>query len=802
VHDLRHAFRQLARSPGFTSIVVLTLAAAVGLSTTILSGFHAILLRPLPFAQPAQLVWLNETNPRQGFERLSVTYADFHEWRTQNHAFADLGAYTGAAFTLNDDGPAERVFGAHVSASLLTVLGVPPLHGRLFSADDARRGAVPSVVLSYDLWQRRYAGDPAIVGRTIRLDGRGHTVIGIMPPRFRFPEDAALWALLIVPDPAKTRGNHFCHVIGRLSPGATLVEARRELDAINARLAREFPATNTGIGVCALTLRARFVEDVETVCWVMLGAVGFVLAAACANVATLFLARSLSRRKEFAIRAAVGATRWQAVRELLVEGVVLSGISGGLGFVLSLWGLDVLRALVPIEIPYWIDFGRPRLMLVLALGTALLVVPFFTLAPAWQVVRVNIHQALMETGRGLGESRRHQRWRTVLVMVQTALAVALLTGTGLMVRTVVNLQRVDPGFNPARLAACQLSLPFAAYSQPEARRAFYEELVTRLKAQPGVESAAAVSHLPLGGSLWAASYVVAGFPEPSPGEAPSANLRVVTPGYFAAMGIPLLAGRDFTVVDRADAPPVTVIDAALVRQYFPDRDPVGQRLRFENGESEDGPWMEIVGVVGEVKHQALDHEVRPGIYLPYAQTPLTDMALVVRTAAPEPLGALPAVRRTVQSLDATLPVYRPIDMAQAVRRTFWLRKLAGQLLATFSLFAILLAAVGIAGIVAFTVVQRTQEIGVRLTLGASATEIVELVVRRGALVAGAGLGLGLLASVALTRALATQLYGITRSDPITLTASTVFFGAVALLAFWLPARRATRVNPVDALRAE
>lgn len=799
--DLRYALRSLAKAPGFTAVAVLTLALGIGLSATIFNGVNPLLFRALPFRDPASLVYLNERNPQQGFERMSVAYADFDHWRRENQVFSDLGIWNTASYTLgHGDGP-ERIAGCQVSARLLATLGLEPAMGRGFLAADDQPGAAAVVLLGDGLWRRRFAADPRIVGQSITLNGRAHTVIGVMPPRMRFPHEADLWVPLVIEQPEKTHGNFSNVGAGRLKPGVTLAQARADLAAIHERIALETPNTNAHVGAVVLPIEEGFLDgDLRGMGWTMLGAVAFVLAVACANVASLCLARALGRQKEFAVRTALGASRWRILRQLLVESLVISVVAGVLGFLLSLWGLRLVLRLVPVEIPYWIDFSLDWRVFAFSAGVSLLTSVLFGLAPAWQAMRVDVQAGLGESARGSSGGRQRQRLGRSFVVAEVALATLLLCGTGLMIRSLLNLQGVNPGFSPARLVAFHVDLNSAPESTAAARIAFFDTLIARLRALPGVEAAAACSSLPLSGRNNGQGFAVEGLPPPPPGRNPVGNLRIVTPGYFGAMAIPLLRGRDFTAADSAAAAKVIIVDGAFARQYFGEADPIGRRIRWNL--ADPATAMEIIGVAADVKHSALDRDGRTGFYIPHAQNGRRLMGVVVRTTTAEPIGLLPAVRQVLRELDPTVALFHLRAVTEMIQETFWIRRFLGRLLVGFAALAMALAAVGIASIVACAVTQRTQEIGVRMALGATDRDVLHMLLRQGMRLVFIGLAVGLVASLGLARVLSNLLYGVGWLEPWPLLASAGLFVVVALVACWLPARRALKVSPVEALRAE
>ena len=796
--DVRYALRMLVRSPGFTAVALLTLALGIGLNATIFSVVNAVLLRPLPFREPQRLVHLRQENQQLGSGQvglLGIPYATYLDWREQNQVFDDIGIYRTSALTVTGGAQAEQVRGAQVSANLFALLGVPPVLGRDFLAREDQPGAQRVILLSHSLWQRRFGGDPEILGRAVTLDDRVYTVVGVMPAGFRFPALEEVWTPLIVESPQTERGNHWYDGIGRLKREVDIQRARGDMTAIAQRLKEAHPETDAGMGVVLSPLHEEMTREPRTILWVLLGAVGFVLAVACANVANLFLVRATGRRREMTLRAALGATRWQMIRQLLTESLVLSLAAGSVGLLLSFWGLDLVLAAVPGTLPYWIQFQLDGRILGYTLGISLLTSLVFGLTPAWHASRLELSDVLKEGSRGGGMGPGSHHLRDLLVVSQVALALLLLAGAGLMLRSFLKLQQVNPGFHTQDILVFHLSLPAAKYAEPAQKASFYRQLLERVAALPGVRSAGAVSALPLGGGTSRCTFQIEGLPAPAPGAAPWANVRVVTPGYFRTMGIPLLQGRDFADMDQAQTAPVVLIDRMMVQRYFAADDPLGRRLQG------GAPWSTIVGVVGDVKHDGLHRGIlHGGIYLVHAQVPEAGMTVVVRTEGGDPLSLAPAVQEAVTALDRDLPLAGVSSMEEVVRRSFWAQRFFSQLLGIFSLLALLLAVVGIYGVMAYLVAQRTHEIGVRMALGARRADVVRFMVRRGMVPVGLGLVLGLAGTLALTRLLAGQLYGIAPNDPATLGGVSAVLTVASLLASYLPARRAARVDPMVALR--
>ena len=801
MNDLRFALRQLVKKPGFTAVAVITLALGIGVNTMIFSLVNALVLRPLPFHDPERLVFLFENNLRKGVEQMSIPYPDYLDWKEQNTVFEDLGLHGEMTFTLTGRAEPTRLSGAVVTASLFSLLGVQPIVGRHFTSQEDQPGAAPVVLIGHGLWQQRFGGDSNLVGQTLTLLGRSHTVVGIMPPGFAFPEAAQLWTPLVIDNPESQRMTHVYKGLARLKPGITLGRAHTELTTIARRIAEAHPKTHTDVGATLGPLRYYWVGEWSVRLWLLLGAVSFVLTIACANVANLLLARALSRRKEFAMRAALGATRWRTVRQLLIESLLLSVAAALVGLGLSLWGVDAVLAVVPIDIPFWMQFTVDGRVLAFTLAVALVTSVLFGLAPAWGAARTNLYETLKENARSATGGYARPHLRTALVVAEVALAVVLLSGAGLMIVSFLRLQQVNPGFNPARVVVFDLSLPPEKYADANQRAALYRNLRERLAAVPGVKAAAGISHLPLGDDHWANIYTVEGQEAARPSEVPVGPVRVVTPGYFRALEIPLLAGRDFADADVAAAPPTAIIDASFARRYFPTNDPLGHRIKLAYP-NDPGTWMTIVGVAGVVKQFGLNQTHQPGFYLPHAQVPFLNLTMTVRTAVADPGSVAAALRHEVHQLDPDLPVSNLRTMPEVVSRSCWAQRLVSWLFALFSVLGIILAAVGIYAVMACSVAQRTHEIGVRMALGARRADVLKLVVRQGmgAVVLGMTLGFG--ANFGLLRLLASQLYEVGALNLPTYGGAALLILGVALAACYLPARRAAKVDPIVALRYE
>jgi predicted permease len=804
--DLRFAIRVLRRQPGFTSVVLLTLMLGIGANAAIFTVVDAALLRPLPYREPERLVHLWQTHRGDVSRRSEASYPDFLDWRAQSRTFAALEGYDETNLTVAIDGHEPLMLrGARVTPGFFTMLGVRPLLGRAFVADDEVGGGAPVAVLSYAHWLRRLGGDSAVVGRPITLDHRQYTVIGVLPSDFHFApvEDAELWLPL---DPAARRNsqrfNHWLNVVGRLAPGAAHSGAQSDLSAVMRRLAAQYPETNAGRGVAVVPIRDEIVGPVRPTLLVLFGAVGCVLLVACVNVAGLMLARSAQRGREIAVRAALGAARGRIVRQLLVESALLAVVGGVLGASTAQLGVRLILGVLPPEItasmPYLQNLRVDSVVLAYAAALAVAAGLLSGLAPALYVSRPSAAELLRRGGRG-GSGGARPRVRGALVTTQLALTMVLLVAAGLMTRSLTRLLRVDAGFDAERVLTAQIALSGAAYESSGRRQQFYERLVERVRAHPAVRTAGAVVNLPLAGG-GTNTFRVEGGPEPDPAQRPEATMRGIAGDYFRAMGIRLIAGRLFTGDDRANTLPVLIVSEGLARRLFADgANAIGQRLRFYA--FPESAWT-IVGVVGDVKTGALDADAPPTIYYTHLQGAENRMSIVVRTTG-EPVALAATVRRQVRSLDPSVPVYNVHTMEQQIARSpaVFARQLPLRLVSAFALTALALAIVGIYGLIAYTVAQRTQELGIRIALGAQQRNIVSLVVREGAVLAVASVALGLIVALWSMRMLRSMLYGVGSADPLTYGAVAALLAATALAASWVPARRAAKVDPMIALRA-
>jgi putative ABC transport system permease protein len=798
--DVRFGARSLLKKPGFAFVAVLTLALGIGANSTIFSFVNAILLRPLPFQNPERLVMLDENSQKRGVASMGVSYPNFLDWREQNRVFEDVAAYSESSYSLTGAGEPEQLRGARISSGLFEILGVAPQLGRNIRPEEDRPDNDNVALLSYGLWQRRFGGNPGVVGQTVNINNRARTVIGVMPAGFKFPEVADVWVPLALDTKMWTRTDHGLYSIARLKPGVTLEQARGEMIGVASRIEEQNPVTNEGLSVTVTPLRTMLVGDYRQALLILLGVVSFVLLIACANVANLLLARSAGRQKEIAIRATLGASRWRIIRQLVTESLLLSAVGGVMGLVLAVWGIDLLLAAVPIEFPFWMKFTLDGRVVGFTLAISVLTGIVFGLAPALQATKIELNETLKEGGRSAGAATGHRRLRSLLVISEVALSLILLAGAGLMMRSFIRLQHVNSGLNPVNVLTMVVPLPRDKYKENEKQIAFFDQLLERVRSLPGVESAGATSGLPLSGSLWGRSLTVEGRPVLSVGEAPMINHVVVTPDYFRSMGITLLAGRDFNDADKKDSTKVTIIDERLAREYWPSESPLGKRIRFGPPENNE-PWHTIVGVVGEVRHQRLDMATRKSIYVPFEQIPVRTLAITLRTAG-DPLGLAASVRNQVKELDPDQPVTEVRPMTEVISRSVWQPRLYAILFAVFAAVALILACVGIYGVMSYAVSQRTHEIGIRMALGASTSDVLKMVLGQGMLLTLAGVGLGLLGAFGVTRVMSSLLFNISATDPVTFAGVSLLLSIVSLLACYIPARRATRVDPMVALRYE
>ena len=801
--DLRTALRSLRRSPGFALVAVACLALGIGVNTAVFSMANALVLRPLPFPEPDRVVMLYTARPRHGVSERNLSAAELEDVRARSRALAAVGGMYGAYFNIAGEHETERVEGQVVTTNLLPMIGVQPMLGRHFRAEEGRPGAAPVAILSHDLWRRRFGGDPSIVGAKAVLNGAPRTVVGVMPPRFKFPLTQELW-VPYVPDATEARDRRYLWTVGRLRPGATLAQATEEAGAIGRQLAAEHPAASKDWELHAKPLAEEFVEgQLRTMLALMAGAVGFVLLIACANVANLMLARATGRERELAVRAALGASRGRLVRQLLTESLVIAAVSGALGVLVGSWWNSSLLASIPEELPYWMRIEiDPTVLLYTALVSAATALVFGTL-PALRASRPDLQGALKDGARGSGTGRGRGRLRSALVGAQVALAVVLLVGSSLMVRSFFAMRATDLGTDDAHLLTLRTFVAGDRYDGLAARAAFYARLTSELEALPGVERAAALTALPADDGGETATLVAEGQPVPA-GQELMITAVGATPGAFAALGARLRSGREFTVQEAADtAASVAVVNQALADRLWPGRNPLGRRVTIRVNAG-DTATLAVVGVAPDLMYEEIGEQTpqsRLQLFAPYARLGWRGMAVVVRTAGAPALVA-PAVRRTIGAVDPGVPAFDVRTMDEVRRYTTWPYRLWGQSFATFGALALLLAAVGVYGVMAYAVAQRRHEIGVRMAIGARASAVLREVVGRAARLVAPGVVVGLVAAVALSRLMAGVLYGVRPADAVTFAAVPALIVAVALLASYVPARRAASVSPAEALRSE
>jgi putative ABC transport system permease protein len=802
--DLSYAARTFARTPGFTALVVLTLAFGIGSSTVLFSIVNAVLVRPLPYSQPEEIVTLWESDPKQGSAMNLVSPAAFRDWKTRNHVFTQLAAFIHTTFTLTGGDQPERVAGELVSSDFLSVLGAQPALGRGFLPEDEQHVPYTRVLLGHGLWERRFSADPKVVGRTMQVNGRPLTIIGVMPPGFRFPSELIraapdIWVPLARPPQEwLIRDFRYLRVVGRLRPGVTFDAAAVEMSALQRSIAMQLRQKD-GADVRVVSLQREMTGDVETPLLVLLGAVFCLLLIGCVNVANLLLARGSARQREFAIRMALGAGRERVLRQLCVEGLLLALAGGGLGILFVVLTTRDVIALAPASIP---RLGETRVD-VTVLGFAFIVSLFVGvlagLAPAVGISGAETSERLKAGGRGaIGESSAN-RLRGLLVVGEIALALVLLDGAGLMMQSLYRLGRVDPGFRTDHTLTFFVSLPDANYRDGSRRTAFFRDLLEQIRVLRGVESVGGTTALPLSGSNESYSFNVQGRSRSTGEPMLVADYRTITPDYFQALGIPLRGGRFFNERDTADSSPVVIVNEALARKYFATQNPLGQHIHV--GHDHRPGMSEIVGIVGDVKHAGLSAEPVPEMYESYEQMPTSSMTIAVRTFT-DPRSLVNGIRSELATLDRNVPPSRVLTIDELVSDTLAPSRFRSVLLGIFAFLAVVLAAVGVYGVMAYSVSRRTREIGIRMALGAGGGSVVWLVMREVMTLAAIGLAIGLPAAWALIRLVETQLFGISATDPVTMLLATVGIGGVAALAGYLPARRATGIDPIRALRWE
>jgi putative ABC transport system permease protein len=808
LHDLRYAFRMLRKNPGFTAIAVLTLALGIGANCAIFSVANAVIIQPLPFREPSRLVTVLETKASQNLDWLFVTGNNFVQWQERTDSFEQLAGLLGCGYRVAQDGEPQMIAGNCVSSSFFPMLGVQPVLGRLWTAEEDQIGRDRVAVLSHDFWQTQFGGDPNVLGKTIwrRSDRSPFTIIGVLPRDFQFARDnISVWTPLALDKSAPTQRGHLLMVFARLKQGVTIAQAQATMNTLAAQLEQEFPATNAGWGVTVDPLQ-RFYSDLgntRKTLLVLLGAVGLLLLIACANIANLLLARATAREREIAVRVAIGATRGRLLRQFFIESAVLGLLGGLAGFVLAWVSFGPLLSLTP-TIPSF----RPQALRIdsqvflFSIGVSLLASVLFGLTPALRISRRDLHSWLREAGRGAKGTIRHRLTRDALVVAEIGLAIVLLVGTGLLIKTLYNLRNDRPGFDSNRVLTVQMCCPDATrYPTPKEVGKFFQQLFQRFQTVPDAESVAMISFLPQRQFDGAGSVIqVKGTPPPEPGKESIADPRFISPNFFETMRIPIRNGRALTLQDDMDHPLVAVINESMARKYFPDRDPIGQQIQMVNLQPL-GRWFTIVGVAADSRDRGLGRETRSTFYLSYLQNQIRGGTIMVRTK-PGAQAIVAQVRDVVRTLNPDITIDSPKTLEDSMAESLSPERFSATLLTLFALIALTLASVGVYGVVSYAALQRTHEIGVRMALGAQRTDVMKLVLGHGAKLAVAGVVLGVICSLAVSRLLSTLLFGVSARDPLTLAVVSVLLATVALLACYIPARRAMKVDPLEALRYE
>jgi putative ABC transport system permease protein len=795
--DISYGVRSLLKHPGFTAIAVITLALGIGANSAMFSTVNAVLLRPLSYPEPERIVLLEGVNPAQGITDSNLSIPDFADWQSQNQVFEQLAGFVTGGSLLTSGDETERVPAASVTSDFFPLFRTNAIKGRTLTADDNQKGRDSVVVLSYGLWQRRFGGDQNVIGRKVTIANESTTIVGVMPAGFDFPAQAELWVPYPIDPAAERRDNRFVNVIARLKSGVPIAQAQATMDTINQRLAQSYVETNTGWSVRVINLQERLVGAMRKSLLVLLGAVAFVLLIACANVANLLLARATGRQKEIALRAALGASRWRIIRQLLTESLMLSVIGGGIGLMLSVWLTKLLVSISPANTPRFDEIRPDARVIAFTLGITVVTGIIFGLAPALQASRFDLSGGLKEGGRTGSGGSRNKRLRSLMMVSEIALSFMLLVGAGLLIKSFVRLREVSPGFTSDNVLTMRVSV--SKYAKGEPRVQFLRQTLERLKTLPGVQSTGAVLSLPLGGDTFnvGRSYIREGRPA-SPEESANAGYLAATPDYFRTLQIPIVSGRAFSDQDTEQATKVVMVNETMARQLWPGQSPLGKRITIWRDEKFP---REIVGVVADTK-PSLDTDAGSQMYVPYAQDPgWGGMSLVIRTNG-DPSNTVSPARAEIRSLDKGIPVFNVKTMNDVLMTSVSQQRMSMLLLSAFAAFALLLAMIGIYGVTAYYVTQRTQEIGIRLALGAQIGDVMKLVLKRGMLLAMIGVGMGLVGAFALTRLMTSLLFAVKPTDTVTFTLVSISLLITALLACYIPARRATKVDPLVALRYE
>jgi putative ABC transport system permease protein len=799
--DIRYAARVLIKRPLFTIVAVVTLALGIGANTAIFSVVNAVVLSPLPFHEPDRLVVIWSRQAQSSATELPISYPDYVDYKEQSRSFEQMAALRMAPVNLTDGNEPERITGARVTANFLSTLGIRPILGRDFREEEAQPGAAPVALMGYDLWQQRFGASPDILDKPLSVDGKSYAIIGILPKGFSYPvADMNLYMPFIAAKSEEARGSRFLRVTGRLKAGVSLAEAQAEMDTISARLAEQYQASNTQWTTRLLPLHEQIVGKARPALMILLGAVACVLLIACANVANLLLARSTARRTEFAIRTALGAKRSSLIRQLLTESLLLSTTGGLLGLLLAMWGVPILTGISAASIPRVESVAVSGKVLLFTLGVSLVTGILFGIAPALGASSKQLTDNLKEGRKGSTGGVLHRRLLNLLVVAEVAIAIVLLAAAGLMIRSFMSISGVETGFNPKGVVSMNVSITQPDYADIKSQAIFYQRLFRKVSAINGVESVSADNRPPMVGGNNSTSFNLQSKPVP-PGNTPTADCRVVGPDYFKTLGIPLLNGREFRESDDEKARDVVVINQSLAEQYFGAENPVGQYIEIYPPEPKR--WREVVGVVGNVRLVGLDSGINPTIYVPIDQNPypapMRSGHLLVRSSL-DTATLVAAIKNELKTIDAGVPIAQVKSMEVVIADSLAQRRLSMSLLAVFAGLAAILAAVGIYGVMAYSVAARTHEIGVRMALGASSASVLRMVLLNAAKLTGAGIIVGLVAAIGLTRVMASLLYGVSATDPITLAVTSTLLASVALAASYLPARKAASVDPMLALR--
>jgi putative ABC transport system permease protein len=808
IQDLRYGFRMLVKSPAVTAVAIIALTLGIGANTAIFSVVHAVLLRSLPYNDGDRLaiVWENRRSGK-GNPQNVINMGNFFDWKAQNTVFSDMAAFFDLNVNLTGDGDPEEIPGQIATPNLFSLLGVNPIKGRTFAADDGKTGQPRVVVISNDLWQRRFGGDPNIIGRKITLNNQPTEVIGVLPPEVGWyvqkgsmiSKPPQIWTPWQVSNELLQRQGRFARAVARLKPGVTLEQAQNEMNVIGARLEQQFPQFNAKWGVTVVPLRTQFTGEIRKPLLILLGAVGFVLLIACANVANLLLARAASRKREIALRAGLGASRWRIARQLLTESVLLSMFGGVLGLLLAWWGTKALLALSPPELMDLRSTSVNVPVLLFTIGLTLVTGIAFGLVPAFEASRFDLNEPLKESGKGVIGGTRAQRVRSVFVVAQVALALVLLIGAGLLMKSLSRLQSVEPGFDAANLLTMRVNLPSRKYDTNPKKLNFFKQAIEQIRAIPGVESVGAINTIPFGGPHSGTALDIEGQPKRPAGQDLGTGVCVTDANYFQTMRIPLKRGRLFTQQEAQEMRHVVVVNEAFARENFPGQDPIGQRVTIYM--KDDNPPSEIIGIVGDNKHKGLDSEVEPMSFWPHPELVYPAMTITIRTRS-DSTSIAAAARKVIHQLDPDQPIGEVITMNGLMAKSVARSRFNSLLLAIFSAVALVMAAVGIYGVMSYAVLQRTHEIGVRMALGAQRADVLKLILRQGIVLAVTGVAVGLAGSFGLTRVISTLLFDVAATDKTTFAAVAVGLFAITFVASYIPAWRATRVDPLTALRYE